>query len=758
MVAHALVALVVLAALERVHLGGAGLASRAVRRAGKGARARAETGDVFQRLPHLGDIFWLDVDFRDQLGRKFLALALVVDHRPQHVRTHALAVIGDGRHRLRHLKRGVGVVPLADAHRDRLAGIPLLLFPGLEAFAFPVRRRQHAFPFSRQVDPGARAEAELGHETGDPFDLQVAGQHVVVGVARHHQGLVHVDRAMAALLVVHELMPAEPEKAGIGDFLLPFALFVGQPGQGHERLESRAGRIGAVDGAVEQRLVEFVLRDADFVQHSPVRAGDAVDEQIGIESRHRHQGEHFAVRRIERHQGATAIAESGFGDFLQFEVDAQLDVVARRRGVALQAPHGPAAGIDLDVLDPGGAMEIDLVGRFHAALADVFGATVVGGIAAFVEALLLLVVDAADVAHQVRSQRPVRVIAEQPRLHFDAREAVTLPDEARDLLVAEMGADRRAVQAAVFRAEFFEAPFVALVDGDEPGELVDYPGEGLVFFRIDDVRGNLQRIGGEIARQHGAVAIDDVAALRHDRQRGDAVVLGERVVMLVVLHLEDVEPQNQQDAAGEHEGGRGDQTQEKTSRALVGVGEGFHPTPSDWPIFIPIDRLELRQQQKIGERQPERHADEAGKKVFPSREFFLGKHPYPDHQCLGDQQHRQHVQGLQQGRKPHHPPGQGVGHESEHHIGKGMLPHWPAAADIDEQAKGEAHAHADVQRFADAPERQHQRHPVRQHAGKIAGGDVIQHEGDEQAQIDEPRLRRLQDAIGTVGELHGRIA
>jgi hypothetical protein len=49
---------------------------------------------------------------------------------------NSLPVVDQRRQRLGELQRRVGVVALADAHRDRLAGIPALLLGLLEALRF----------------------------------------------------------------------------------------------------------------------------------------------------------------------------------------------------------------------------------------------------------------------------------------------------------------------------------------------------------------------------------------------------------------------------------------------------------------------------------------------------------------------------------------------------------------------------------------------------------------------------------------------
>jgi len=104
-----------------------------------------------------------------------------------------------------------------------------------------------------------------------------------------------------------------------------------------ERLDRRAGRIRAAQRPVEQRLVRRL------VQLLPVRRIDAVDEQIRVVARLRHEGEHVAGIRIDGHQRAAPVAERRLGDLLQPDVERQRQVVAGDRWRALQRTHRTAA-------------------------------------------------------------------------------------------------------------------------------------------------------------------------------------------------------------------------------------------------------------------------------------------------------------------------------------------------------------------------------------------------------------------------------
>src|SRR4051812_20796430 len=91
-----------------------------------------------------------------------------------------------------------------------------------------------------------------------------------------------------------------------------------------------------------------------------------------------------------------------------------------------------------------------LVALLEADLTDVIGAAVIR-VDPFVFKLLDFAgVDAPDMADYVRKQFTLRILAEQPRVDFDARKAITVGGEARDLLVRQPRANRQALETFAF--------------------------------------------------------------------------------------------------------------------------------------------------------------------------------------------------------------------------------------------------------------------------------------------------------------------
>jgi hypothetical protein len=137
------------------------------------------------------------------------------------------------------------------------------------------------------------------------------------------------------------------------------------------------------------------------------------------------------------------------------------------------------------------------------------------------------------VADHVREKLALRIRAEKAGAHVDAGEAIAVRREARDLLVRKAGPDRQALEALAVLEQLLEAAAIARSDLDERRELVDRAVEILDLARRD-----LERVSRVVGREHGAVAIDDDAAVRYDRQDRDAVRFGEGVVVIVHHHLE----------------------------------------------------------------------------------------------------------------------------------------------------------------------------------------------------------------------------
>ncbi len=468
---------------------------------------------------------------------------------------------------MRQLQHRVVVEALADRDRNGVAADPLLgRRVALEALGLPLFRGQHAGLFVIEVDPGRLAKAEFAHELRDVIDAHLVGQLVVIGIARVGDRMVHIDDAVAARLVIVEAVPAQHEEAGIADRILRAAEPHLERCQRHERLEGRARRIGARQRPVHQRLVE---RGIEFV---PALGIDPVDEQVRIEPGARHIRQHVAGGRLDRHQGAALVAERFFGDLLQFDVDRQDQVTARRWRRAAQRADGAATGRALDLLVAGLAVQLALVALLDAFLAHVVGAVVVGGVVALFQRVGFLLVDAADVADHVRGHLAHRILAKQARLHFNAGKTEALRGEARHFVIGQARAQRDAGKAARLFQQALEAAPVARLDLHQLGQFVDHR----FHVRLQLRWRQFERVGRIVTRQDHAVAVDDQAAVGHDRHQRDAVVLGLGRVLVVVQHLQPHDARDQEAKANEDQGDQHRQAHPELVDLAIAVFEFGH--------------------------------------------------------------------------------------------------------------------------------------------------------------------------------------
>ena len=534
---------VFLVLLDLNHLGRAGLARTGERRSAKARGRGAFQVHAHQGVLDHGNVLRLDRQLTQRLlGNELLLVRDHVNDFAHQVRLHLETVVGHGGGGVGQLQHGEAVVALANAQRDGFARVPLLLLGLLVGALLPCRRRQQPAHLTLDVNAGELTKTERRHLVMDGVHAEVVGQHVVVGVTRLHDGLVHVHQPMPAFLVVTEAVATEHEKAGVADVLLWRAFAGLQRRQRHEGLVGGARRIGATQSPVEQRLVERL------VECLPVFRVDAFHEQVGVEGGFAHKRQHFARAGVNRHHRATAVAKQVFNQLLQTDVDRQHHRVARCRRVARQLAHGSPASRGFDLLHPGDAVQLPFVALLDAELADVVRALVVGLVFRFVQRLLLGLVDAADVADHMAGEFAIGVVAKQPRLDVHAGKAKPLRRKASHFFVSEPGADRQRLEALGLLQQALEATAVARLHIDHLRQRVD----GVLQPDGQLRRRDFERIGRIVGRQHHPVAVQDQTAIGHDRHDGGAVVFGALVELFM---LEDLQ---HHEASGQHREGQQD--------------------------------------------------------------------------------------------------------------------------------------------------------------------------------------------------------
>ena len=127
------------ALLDLEYLGSAGLAGTGVGSASEARRRGALNVDAHQGIPDDGNILGLGHGLpHDLLGGWSWVASYYINHLAHQVWLHLDPVVGQGGGGRCQLQHGEVVVALANAQRDGLAGVPLLLVGSLVGASLPV--------------------------------------------------------------------------------------------------------------------------------------------------------------------------------------------------------------------------------------------------------------------------------------------------------------------------------------------------------------------------------------------------------------------------------------------------------------------------------------------------------------------------------------------------------------------------------------------------------------------------------------------
>ena len=259
--------------------------------------------------------------------------------------------------------------------------------------------------------------------------VQALAHRVEVDVRGLRQRARHVHRAERLLAGVARLLARGPDldAAVVVDDVARLHHAAGHRRQRGDRLEGRAGRIGAADRAVEQRRAAAVAEQA---------IGGGLRERLGEDRRVDRgigaQRQHAAVARVERDEaaggaGARLIVWSRY--FSPVCCRSKSSVVRTERPGTGSCPGAELFGrperVDGDLGRAVDAAQVLVVGALQPALADH------GALLDALEALELElgVVDLADAAHELSGQRVMRVAAQELALDVDAGEALGVLDQ-----------------------------------------------------------------------------------------------------------------------------------------------------------------------------------------------------------------------------------------------------------------------------------------------------------------------------------------
>ena len=279
-----------------------------------------------------------------------------------------------------------------------------------------------------------------------------------------------------------------------------------EPGNGHDRLEGRAGRLSVLDGAIEQGMVGVV------VDLFPILSLDAAREAVGIEGRPAHHGEHFTRVGIERDHRAVLVVDIQRGFLSPLSMESSATACRSRSMVSWRSLPGMAGLVPsswrtvprLSTITwrwPSTPVSQSLYCRSMPNLPITWP----GSYLANCGIVQLLLADFAGVADDVRQHAVLRI---EPalRLHDDkfGKEIAVRIDEGqigRSQLFLQyhrliLGRERKRM---ILRHQF-------VIIEIEPG------GDGLEVLFFERFTGKEQLEGGAIIDDHPAVAVENAPA------------------------------------------------------------------------------------------------------------------------------------------------------------------------------------------------------------------------------------------------------
>ena len=177
-------------------------------------------------------------------------------------------------------------------------------------------------------------------------------------------------------------------------------------------------------------------------------------------------------------------------------------------------------------------MQFELVMLLQASLANVVGSLVIRLLFRFFNPLQVALGDPPDVTDSMRGDAPERVLAEQPRLHFDAGETIAVRSKLGDFGVAQARSDRDRLKILGLVEQAFETLSILGLDVDHLGQSIN-GGVQLTGLR----RRNFEREGRIIMSQHNPVAVGNDATVGDDGNQCNAIVFGPGLVKIMLNDL-----------------------------------------------------------------------------------------------------------------------------------------------------------------------------------------------------------------------------
>ncbi len=492
------------------------------------ARGRADAVDrepepVAHGLEHL----LRDLEQGPRRGHAEVSPPLPEVHGLDDVRRDERAAVGDGGNHARERNRRDRHLALADADRNRLARIPLLV----RRAHLPLGRGHEALVLAGQVDAGLPHQPEQLGVPVDRVDLHQVRDRVEVDVARLLDRVPQIERAVPFLLVAVEDVAVELLRARAGDTIIGRDEAFGERRDGHEDLERGSGRVSSLDEPVLQRPGRVGRERGPLVGAQPIR--EVVRVEFGLAG-HR---QHVAVARVQEDRGArqTLRLVRGLERALQVVVDRQHQPRADLGFFLAALLDLTSARVHRDVLRAVLAHEVRVVGALEPGLADnralceprVF------------HLLQLRFLHLADVAEEVGGKAALRVAPRRHLLHDDLRQLQLARHDRGHLLEARVlddgdGPERRLETVAAH--DVGEVRLLHAGRGGQPPDRIAQVARIRTLFPDDR-----DRVRVVVLDEHLPVAVEQHAARRAERNGAQLVALRHFQVLLVLRDLEDPE-------------------------------------------------------------------------------------------------------------------------------------------------------------------------------------------------------------------------
>ena len=298
-------------------------------------------------------------------------------------------------------------------------------------------------------------------------------------------------------------------------------------------------------------------------------------------------------------------------------INGQLQVAARDGFIATKLPHDTARRTDLDPAKPGTSAEIGLALGLDSDLAELVPRNLQDGFRRSHPGEVAFA-DRPDIADNMREIRPQRIHARQADLRRDAGQGGCVDRDFRDIFPGQLVRERDRHERTPAIHLLQRAIELGLIKLYKPPDLGN---------RLLHVAGILSHDDNPVVltvlRDGDPVPVKDLAPARRDEAHVDAVVLGQKLVVFRLVHLQLAHPQHK----GSQEGKLASAQQERAPRDYSGTLVGFCPRAIHFPSLsgpIPVPGMELSDAENALGQKNHNRIEQDGKPQVHDRHVHAG--------------------------------------------------------------------------------------------------------------------------------------